>query len=422
MDSVIFDATILGNNYYKNNQRSGIFQCTKELFDTIYKNNMGKLSIYADIHSYEEVKLYFKKYYPALCIYTNGNKFSKLIQKIECSLKMRKSKISNIFFRKINSLLIYIVSFIININKRIPCDLREILSTYNVFFSPMFAIPKFVRKYKLKNVLIIYDLIPLKMADYSGGIKGWFGAVYNSLNTSDYYFTISEFTKTDFLDSCGSKIDKEKVYNTYIGVSDRFYPVEDKTLFEKIKNKYKIPSGKYLFSLCNIENRKNLKMQVTSFINFLMETKVDDICYLMGGGVSSFHTLLNELKDLIPNELLNKIQYIGYIDDEDLPLLYSNALWFTFTSKFEGFGLPPLEAMKCGCPVVTSNRTSLPEICGDAAIIVDSDSKEEHVSAYKQMYFNETVRKFYIEKGFSQVKKFDWNKIVRHMYELFNLM
>ena len=216
----------------------------------------------------------------------------------------------------------------------------------------------------------------------------------------------------------GNSIDEKKVFNTYIGVSDSFRPVKGRNLFEKVKRKYGFTAEKYLFSLCNIEERKNLIMQAKAFIRFISENKINDLVFLMGGGAQHFHILEKELEEEIPAELIKNIVFIGYVDDEDLPVLYSNAMWFTYTSKYEGFGLPPLEAMKCGCPVVTSNRSSLPEVCGDAAIIVDSDNENEHVKAYKAMYSDDDLRNAYSEKGIKQVQKFNWSDIASHMYEL----
>lgn len=418
MTRIVFDASVLESDFYKDNRRSGIFQCTKDLFDTLYRDKLGEYSIYADIHSCHEVVCYFKKYYPEYSVYTNANAIARAIQVIECKLKNAQSKVKSALFRKAFSLIIRICGLFIKWNTAITPGLDAVLKDSDVFFSSMLAIPEFLKKYDLKCVLLVHDLIPLKLNSYSGQLTGWFGDVCKSFNKNDYYFTNSEYTRKDLLELFGNTLDEKKVFNTYIGVSDAFKPIKDRELFEKVKAKYNIKSDKFLFSLCNIEARKNLLMQAKAFIRFISENGVNDLVFLMGGGAQHFHILKKELEEDIPSEMLNKIVYIGYIDDEDLPVLYSNALWFTYTSKYEGFGLPPLEAMKCGCPVVTSNRSSLPEVCGDAAIIVDSDSEEEHVKAYAAMYFDENLRNDYSKKGMIQVQKFSWFEIAEHMYEL----
>ena len=108
----------------------------------------------------------------------------------------------------------------------------------------------------------------------------------------------------------------------------------------------------------------------------------------------------------------DQIIQLGYVDDEDVPYLYSGAQWFIYTSQYEGFGLPPLEAMACGCPVITSNNTSLPEVVGDAGIMIDWDSDEQHISAYEKYYFDEEYRKEMSKRGLERSKLFSWENCV----------
>ena len=103
--------------------------------------------------------------------------------------------------------------------------------------------------------------------------------------------------------------------------------------------------------------------------------------------------------------------------DEDLPSLYSNALMFIYPSLYEGFGLPVLEAMKCGCPVITSNVSSLPEVIGSAGIQIDPNSDEELIKAYEKMYYDTFFRELCIEKGLIRAKKFSWRKCTSEIIE-----
>ena len=91
---------------------------------------------------------------------------------------------------------------------------------------------------------------------------------------------------------------------------------------------------------------------------------------------------------------------------KDLAPLYSGAEWFVYTSQYEGFGLPPLEAMACGCPVITSNNSSLPEVVGDAGVMIDWDSDEQHIKAYEKYYFDKKFRDEMAEKGVKEVNSF----------------
>ena len=113
---------------------------------------------------------------------------------------------------------------------------------------------------------------------------------------------------------------------------------------------------------------------------------------LCGGNRGNFMEIIEKEIDNF-DKYEDKIIRAGYIDDEDLPVLYSNAEWFVFTSQYEGFGLPPLEAMSCGCPVIASNAASLPEVVGEAGIQIDWDSDEQHIEAYEKYYYDENLRK-----------------------------
>ena len=114
----------------------------------------------------------------------------------------------------------------------------------------------------------------------------------------------------------------------------------------------------------------------------------------------------------------DKIIRTGYIDDEDVAPLYSGAQWFVYTSQYEGFGLPPLEAMSCGCPVIVSNSTSLPEVVGDAAIQIDYDSDEQHIKAFETYYFNPEIKNENIKKGLLRAKQFSWNKSRNNLIDI----
>ena len=106
----------------------------------------------------------------------------------------------------------------------------------------------------------------------------------------------------------------------------------------------------------------------------------------------------------------SKILKIGYVDDSDQAALYSGALFFVYTSQYEGFGLPPLEAMSCGTPIITSNNSSLPEVVGQAAIMIDYDDDEAHIKAYESYYYNENLRQENSKKGLERAKLFSWKK------------
>lgn len=115
---------------------------------------------------------------------------------------------------------------------------------------------------------------------------------------------------------------------------------------------------------------------------------------------------------------MDRVLFINYVPQEDLPYLYSAARCLVYPSLYEGFGLPPLEAMACGCPVITSNTSSLPEVVGDAGVMINPHSIEEIAKAIDMVLSNENLRKEMIEKGLKQAQKFSWRKTAEEIYKV----
>lgn len=293
------------------------------------------------------------------------------------------------------------------------------LSNINIFFSPAFKKPDIINKYpNITCYTVLYDIIPLIFNKYFTNSE-WFKILVNSLNYNDFYFSISDYTKKDFL-KYFPQLDKNKIATTLLATNQSYKPNKDSKKLKKVFNKYNIPvNKKYLFSLCSLEPRKNLIRAVKCFIKFIEKNKINDLVYVLGGG--AWDGFIDLMKKEIPelDKYKDKIIRAGYVADEDLEILYSNAEWFVYTSEYEGFGMPPLEAMSCECPVITSNNSSLPEVVGDAGIMIDFDSDEQHIAAYEKYYFEEDYRKSMAKKGFERSKLFSWKKCVDIMINRF---
>ena len=198
-----------------------------------------------------------------------------------------------------------------------------------------------------------------------------------------------------------------------LAANDNFYHEKDTKKIKAVRTKYNIPADKkYVFSLCTLEPRKNLIRAVKTFIEFIKKNKIDDMVFVLGGAHwdEFIGKLESEIDDL--GKYKDKIIRAGYIDDADLAALYSGAEWFVYTSQYEGFGLPPLEAMQCGCPVITSNTSSLPEVVGDAGIMIDWDNDEQHIAAYEKYYFDDKYRNDMAKSGLKHAKDFSWKHTV----------
>lgn len=278
----------------------------------------------------------------------------------------------------------------------------EQLKDFKIYFSPYTPPSKEIQNSDIKKVRMIHDVIPILENGQPKNPKDWYYKIYNSINRNDFYVTNSENTKKDILNAFPF-IKKENIKTTYLGASDNFYP-------QKTNN-----NEKYIFSLCTLGKRKNLIFGIKNFFKFIEKNNIEDLKLVLAGGI--WKKFENELKCTIGNFDSSKIKVLGYVPDEKLPELYSNALMFIYPSLYEGFGLPVLEAMKCGCPVITSNTSSLPEVIGECGIKINPECDEEMIKAYEKMYFNTQFRQECSEKGLERAKLFSWEKCASELLE-----
>jgi glycosyltransferase involved in cell wall biosynthesis len=204
---------------------------------------------------------------------------------------------------------------------------------------------------------------------------------------------VSESTKKDLVEIMG--FDPKKIVVIYEAAGSQFKPTLG-------KSKLAI-DGKYLLTLGTREPRKNLRRVIEAFSRLHLPDVMLVIVGKFGWG-----------EDIRPVE---NVIIAGYLPNEDLPSVYSNAEAFVYPTLYEGFGLPVLEAMSCGVPVVTSNVSSLPEVAGDAAILVDPNDSDAITSGIRQVLKDKDKL---ILKGYKQASKFSWEKTARQTLEVYN--
>lgn len=279
------------------------------------------------------------------------------------------------------------------------------LEDCQVYLSPLFAIPEALKQKKwIKKYTILYDCIPILYKKNYGENQPWWFEMFDGMNAEDHYFAISKHTKSDFL-KFKSSISEENIKVIPLGADEKFLKTYDKDEIAAVKGKYKIPTDvKYVVSVCSLEPRKNLAMAVTAFIEFVKKNNIQDLVFvLVGQKWEGFSLTVPDL-----DQYSDKLILTGYVSDEDIPILYQGALFSIFTSKYEGFGLPILESLTCGTPVVVSNNSSMPEVAEEAGVYVDADSKLEHIQAYEKLYKNRELRETLSRVGKEQAKKWSW--------------
>lgn len=301
------------------------------------------------------------------------------------------------------------------ITNRTPSLPTSAVRGREIFHSGYHSLPAATKDVKgLRRFLTIYDLIPVLMPHlFAEGvavvIRQIFLTMLNSIGPDDFVLAISEATKNDLCSYL--EIDPARVFVSPLAASpDLFYPVTNSTRIDEVRTRYGLPPGaKYLLSVNTLEPRKNIEHALRCFATVLEESKIEDLYFLLvgtrGWDVTSIMVAISNA-----NIASHRVILAGYVPDEDLAPLYSGALAFVYPSHYEGFGLPPLEAMQCGTPVITSNTSSLPEVVGDAGIMVDPCDASALSGAMLSMYRNPGMRDELAKKSVNRAKLFSWNR------------
>jgi glycosyltransferase involved in cell wall biosynthesis len=262
---------------------------------------------------------------------------------------------------------------------------------------------------KSLKVMSIYDLTFLKYPSYIDSVVKTYGErVKRCLKWTDLVITISESSKQDIVDYLN--VEPEKVFVTPLASryhSGYLRDEEIHILQGKVNYDFSAP---YLLFVSTLEPRKNIPGIISAF-NYLKEVyKIDHNLILIGRKGWSYEPILNEIENSPYRE---NIYHLDYLTDELVALFYSKADAFVYPSHYEGFGLPVLEAMTLGAPVVTSNTSSLPEVAGDAAVLVDPNDSIHIAEGILKIIGNSLFREELIRKGQQRAKLFTWENTAR---------
>jgi glycosyltransferase involved in cell wall biosynthesis len=289
----------------------------------------------------------------------------------------------------------------------------KLLGGVDVFFSPHIFLSSVSKK--CKSIMTFHDLSFEKYPEfYSAGKNYWHFSMNpkKQARKADKIIAVSESTKDDLVGLYN--INPKKIKVIYSGVnlvsSSEYQVLRDL----EIKKKYNLPN-RYILYLGTLEPRKN----IIGLIKAFEKMKTFPSPSLSGGEfklviAGSKGWLYKDIFKTVENSPSKKdIIFTGFIDDKDKSILYSQAELFVYPSFYEGFGFPPLEAMACGTPVITSNFSSLPEAVGDAAIMINPYNSDELSSAMQMVLNDDKLKNILIKKGFEQAKKFSWQKCAR---------
>lgn len=270
---------------------------------------------------------------------------------------------------------------------------------------------------RCKIVVTIHDLIPLL---YPELVPFRYRVLFRTLikkaaERSKKVLTVSHSSKKDIIELLG--INSDRVVVIYEAGHTQSPSILDKTTPDQIRERFKL-CGRYILFVGVIEPKKNIPTLIKAFKLLKRNGGGGDIKLVIAGGKGWFYdqvfTCVEELG------LKNEVIFTGFVSKEDLYQLYNGAELFVFPSLYEGFGLPPLEAMACGTPVVCSNTGSLPEVVGDAGIFVDPMDLNGWVEAMRGVLNNPSLQARMVEKGLERAKQFSWKKTAEETLKVYH--
>lgn len=294
---------------------------------------------------------------------------------------------------------------------RLPPELW--LHPVDLFHFPFYTMPVF-RNYR--SIVTIHDItyeIHPEWYSWKGLVAMRFFSKYAARH-ADRILTDSQCTKRDLVTHY--QIPEAKIHVIACGVEERFQPLADREILSRIKATYQITASQVVLYVGSIHTRRNVTTLIRAFQRVCQH--VPDVQLVLVGKLEypylDLPALMKELG------VTRQVLWPGYVRDEDLPGLYNLADAFIYPSSYEGFGLPVLEAMACGTPVITANTSSLPEVVGDAAILIDPVNLGDMTDAMTQLLNNADLRQDFSARGIARARQFSWERTARetlHVYQ-----
>jgi glycosyltransferase involved in cell wall biosynthesis len=264
-------------------------------------------------------------------------------------------------------------------------------------------------------VVTIYDLSFLHCPDAFRPWNRWYLSTFTALSVrrARRVIVISKSTKRDVVDMLGVPPDRVDV--AYCGVDEIFHPLPAAEV-ANFRHERALPDRFILF-LGTLEPRKNVQKLIRAYSRWRKVEPGIPKLVVAGGKGWYYDRIFDEVESL---GLTGEVIFPGYVMQEDLPWWYSAADLFVYPSRFEGFGMPVLEAMACGTPVVTTNVAALPEVAGDAALLVDPDDETQLVEVMRQALRDEALRQEMRAKGLAQAASFTWARTARQTADTYD--
>jgi glycosyltransferase involved in cell wall biosynthesis len=293
------------------------------------------------------------------------------------------------------------------------------LADAEIFHSPFYPLPACTKKQRhLRRFLTVYDLIALLRPElFERNVVRLMQEVIATLTPEDWVVCISEATRRDLL-AFRPDLNPAHVRVTHLAAANHFRPDLRADEWPALKRKYNLPDQPYALTLSTLEPRKNIAHVIRCYAQLVASQQIGDMRLVMVGTKGwKMESIFAELEKLGP--LSDRVIVTGFVPDEDLAPIYSHASMFVYPSLLEGFGLPPLEAMQSGVPVITSNTSSLPEVVGDAGIMVDPTDRDALCQAMATLFQDRELRKRMASRSRERAATFSWARCAAETVEAY---
>ncbi len=421
---VLFDITSVGTGYNKKSKsQSGIYRVVDNTARNLALSKqcsvsfcaLNRLDLINPCLSYldqfpESDNLTFKFSKGPFFIYFSA--INTLIQSLPS-----KKNISSVNGKRLHHIIKIFLQKVCNKQLNFP---KKWLSEFDIFHSPFCSLPAPVRTdQKISKALTIHDLSPIK---HKGLWRGY-PAITQILKTwspENWAFCVSGSTRDDFCEHLN--INTSQTVITPLAASPEFfYPCTDRETIGAVRREYEIPDGNYILALNTLAPHKGVDHLIRCFTRLVRQEKLNDLQLVLAGPSGWKEEKIYQAVTA-SGFIKKQIHLIGFVNEEHLAALYSGAMFFTFMSISEGFGLPPLEAMQCGVPVITSNTSSLPEVVGDAGIMLDPKDEDGLCSQMLNLYNNSKLREELSQKSIARAGLFSWEKTIEKTIEGYKQM
>ncbi len=407
---IIFDATLFVNAYETKLFRTGLYRVSEQLLRQLLLSNKYDIWFYDTMGRDRILRQYILPSYPQVHILTTDSKAYQRLTDTPLQLadSLREKQLAttsrvgkNVYKWAKNSLRTYAKI----LRHLIPTKAIDMPTNCTHYLATYYPIPDWVHSLGRTATLIVHDLIPIRHPEWfvSDANKHTIAAIMNSALPTDWVVCVSESTRRDFF-AFRSDFPKEHTRVAHLAAADIFVPTP---LSDLLQTKLHI-QGRYILSVCTIEPRKNIETVMAAYA-ILLHTG-QDVPQLVLTGANGWKnaSLMQQIREL-SEQYPNKIILTGYATDEDLAQLYSGASVFVYPSLYEGFGLPPLEAMSCGCPVITSNISSLPEVVGNAGVTISPTDVGALVQAIDSLLHGDREQQKH--QALQRAKAFSWERM-----------